>query len=336
MTPAEKEAEKVSIAYQQALILLGDAMLKEVLAAYKAVSIANAASFATFSAKATALIYRYRKQARDIAVAETQLTRALLTGSTYSDWSEPFEGQPTIGELRLKLYSQLEAVGVKRPARARAIPPTTRATVDLIPEIEFEERREAKTLDKEIEDTLRILGEESLEGALKKITKKTGVERDRLEAKTLETTSSNLAMGTERIALNGARHYDSKVLAFDPKIQGWIRSHLPGAPDMPCGWCSMLMSRGAVYASQKSATSGPSDDGRYHSGCHCVAVKVYTRAQYNSERFALNREYQSLWPQVTKGLHGDAAVSAWRKYIRKRNEAERPTKLRPAEDALAA
>ena len=82
----------------------------------------------------------------------------------------------------------------------------------------------------------------------------------------------------------------------------------------------MLMSRGPVYASADSAYKGSSDDGKYHKGCHCIAVKVYSRAQYNSDRFDLNREYQALWPVVTKGLHGDDAVSAWRKYVRNKDK----------------
>ena len=163
MTPAEKEAQKVSEAYQAALILLGDEMVKKVLEAFEAVSVTSTATFATFSARATALIYLYREKARSLAVAETQLTRALLTGSTYSDWKAPLNGQPSIGELRSSFYDLVEDVGVKRPPRARAIGPETRVAVDLIPEIEFNEKRENAEIDKEVEDTLRILGEEAVE-----------------------------------------------------------------------------------------------------------------------------------------------------------------------------
>ena len=341
MTPAEKEAEKVSIAYQDALILLGDAMVKEVLTAFESVSINRLATFSTFSARVTAIIYTYRKKARDLAVAETQLTRALLTGATYSDWQEPLGGQPTIGALRNNFYQRVEEFGVKRPPRARDVPATKVITVDLIPEIEAAEKAEAKLIDKEIEETLRILGEEAVEGKIRDLLKPdTPLERARrVEQEIRDATSSNLALGSERVALNGGRHYDAKVLKFDRKVEGWVRSHLDGQPDMPCGWCSMLMSRGAVYASEKSAIGGYDDADKFHPGCHCVAVKVYTRAQYNSPRFDLNRKYDALWQSNISGkYHGDEAVSQWRKLIRRLNESERPTKFQTLSQpsALAA
>lgn len=82
----------------------------------------------------------------------------------------------------------------------------------------------------------------------------------------------------------------------------------------------MLISRGAVYRSEKSALYAEGD--LYHDNCHCYAQPIFTREQYkNSQSYELNRRYSELWPKVTKGLTGKAAVSAWRRFIRQEQKA---------------
>jgi hypothetical protein len=82
----------------------------------------------------------------------------------------------------------------------------------------------------------------------------------------------------------------------------------------------MLISRGPVYRSQSSAEFADGD--KYHDNCHCYAEPVFTREQYNgSATYELNRRYEELWPKVTRGLSGKAAVSAWRRFIRQEQQA---------------
>jgi hypothetical protein len=82
----------------------------------------------------------------------------------------------------------------------------------------------------------------------------------------------------------------------------------------------MLISRGPVYRSQNSAEFADGD--KYHDNCHCYAEPVFTREQYSgSATYELNRRYEELWPKVTRGLSGKAAVSAWRRFIRQEQAA---------------
>jgi len=85
----------------------------------------------------------------------------------------------------------------------------------------------------------------------------------------------------------------------------------------------MLISRGAVY---KSATSAEFANGdKYHDNCHCVAEPIFTSDQAASGRYSLNRAYGTLWPQVTAGLSGKAALRAWRRFIRQQQASEART-----------
>lgn len=330
MTPAEKEAEKVNQAYHDALVVIGDQLVKAVLAAFDAVNIRSSASFSQFSAKVAALIYLYRRKARDLSVAETQLTRALLTGTTYADWQAPFTGPVTLGVLRNNFNEKVQEFGVAKPLRARTLEPAVAVSVDVIPEIEEAERRQAQEIDEEVETTLRVLGEEAVEKKLKLVKDDMSVEQaNQIETKIREVTSSRLAMGAERIALNGGRHNDSNVIELDPKMVGWARVHSVSAPDNPCGYCSMLMSRGAAYRTEAAALAASHGLGEFHGSCHCIAVKVYTKSQYDSPRFDKNREYTKLWPEVTGKYSGKDKLVAWRKFIRER-EANKPVRQAPA------
>jgi hypothetical protein len=112
--------------------------------------------------------------------------------------------------------------------------------------------------------------------------------------------------------MDGARGQVWSLAQRDPRVIGYVRLSRSGTP---CGWCAMLISRGPVYKSQRTAEYADGD--KYHDNCHCYAEPVYGREQYgDSALYALNRRYEQLWPQVTKGLRGKAALSAWRRFIR--------------------
>lgn len=83
-------------------------------------------------------------------------------------------------------------------------------------------------------------------------------------------------------------------------------------PD-PCGFCSMLASRGFVYKSE--ATAGVGDNElivKYHIHCHCYPIVRYIRA---SELPPLSDYFHHQWPIVTAGYTGNDARKAWRRWI---------------------
>ncbi|WP_217129376.1 hypothetical protein [Streptomyces sp. AC558_RSS880] len=125
------------------------------------------------------------------------------------------------------------------------------------------------------------------------------------------------AAAASRIAMNGGRSSNWTHMTRDRRALGYVRLSRTGTP---CGWCAMLISRGPVYKSRESATFNDGD--RYHDNCHCYAMPVWSRDQYqSSELTALSRQYEALWPEVTKGHSGKAAVSVWRRFIRKKQRA---------------
>lgn len=152
------------------------------------------------------------------------------------------------------------------------------------------------------------------------------IEIDAARNKRLLKAGAGAAAIMERIMLNAARGLPYALGEVDAKIIGWIRFSRTGTP---CGWCAMLLSRGfmgktpALYRTRASAGSGVDGSGedtadadKYHNNCKCVAIPIFDLAQLTSPLFDLNRTYATQWPKVTKGLGGDAALSAWRRFIR--------------------
>lgn len=86
-----------------------------------------------------------------------------------------------------------------------------------------------------------------------------------------------------------------------------------GTGSDPCGFCSMLASRGFVYRSEASAGFGGEDEiVKYHIHCHCYPIFRYIKA---SELPPLSRYFQEKWPEVTDGFSGNDARKAWRRWI---------------------
>lgn len=134
------------------------------------------------------------------------------------------------------------------------------------------------------------------------------------------------AASVERLVRNGARSAMWASMEDDKRAVGYVRYSTTGTP---CGWCAMLISRGPVYRSEKSATlkggAATYEDGdKFHDNCHCEAIPVFSLQQYeDSSLFALNNKYAEEWPRVTSGLSGKAAVAAWRLHIKKEQAADR-------------
>jgi hypothetical protein len=125
------------------------------------------------------------------------------------------------------------------------------------------------------------------------------------------------AAAASRVAMNGARSTNWNHMSRDRRALGYVRLSRTGTP---CGWCAMLISRGPVYKSRESALFNDGD--KYHDNCNCYAMPVWNRDQYqSSELTALSRQYEALWPEVTKGHSGKAAVTVWRRFIRSKQRA---------------
>jgi hypothetical protein len=146
------------------------------------------------------------------------------------------------------------------------------------------------------------------------------------------------ASGGARIAMDGARDVVHDLQESDRLAIGYARISLSGTP---CGFCAMLISRGPVYksfatgfktAAARTVQAGQAAVGdEYHDNCMCTTVPVFSVSQYdNDPRFDLNREYERLWPQVTRGLSGKAALAAWRRYIRERQKSPQGEPVRVA------
>lgn len=178
---------------------------------------------------------------------------------------------------------------------------------------------ERERIEREAEQEARIvlaaLGPERLKRDVAAIdTTRPADEVDEKRDEAHSKAGSRQAAAADRIVKNGARAEIHSLADRDPRVIGYVRRSRTGTP---CGWCAMLISRGLIfYKSEHSATYG-SDGEKYHDNCNCYAEPVYSRKQYHtSDLFALNREYDRLWPIVTKGLRGKAALTAWRRYFR--------------------
>ncbi|MFC4336026.1 VG15 protein [Salininema proteolyticum] len=136
-----------------------------------------------------------------------------------------------------------------------------------------------------------------------------------------------LADEVERIAMDGARDLIHDAVRQDRTALGWVRVSKTGTP---CGFCSMLISRGLEfkYRSEKTATGrsreGPDQQGydgsQYHRKCRCIAVPVWDADEYEtSDQFTTNRELADAWQTVTRGESGADARQVWRNWIDKRN-----------------
>lgn len=119
-----------------------------------------------------------------------------------------------------------------------------------------------------------------------------------------------------------AAERDTTHLTIDANrtIVGWRRV---GDGD-PCAWCAMLISRGAVYKSRRSAETvvgrrgsprGAGPEARaigqsYHDGDGCTAVPLYADEEEPED---VDQLYDQ-WNKATAGLSGREALNAWRRY----------------------
>jgi hypothetical protein len=193
-----------------------------------------------------------------------------------------------------------------------------RILVEEIEGLRDAEERIEREAEQELRTVLEALGPNNLQKKVDAIDgARSADEVDGLREEARRQAGAQQAAAAERIAMNGGRSTVWNHMQRDRRAIGYIRLSRTGTP---CGWCAMLISRGPVYRSQNSAEFADGD--KYHDNCHCYAEPVFTREQYSgSATYELNRRYEELWPKVTRGLSGKAAVSAWRRFIRQEQQA---------------
>ncbi|MEV8056578.1 hypothetical protein AB0P37_08625 [Streptomyces antimycoticus] len=155
----------------------------------------------------------------------------------------------------------------------------------------------------------------------------------------LASAGRGAANAADREAIRSGRDLVDQASKRDRRVVGWARV----TDGDPCHFCSMLASRGAIYRSQFSAATTSDGDPRpddpeglkrYHDGCHCQVVPVYSRNDhFTPEARRLARE----WRDVTRGTSGDESRRVWRQHIegqrRARRAAENERLLRLAQEA---
>lgn len=340
------EANEASAAFQLALAQIGAGTVEEALDLWKSVNPADVASTSQrWLSRAISLILSRRRMSRDLAFAYYRLARALRTGTTIADPWHPLKRNVTLNDLRREFASMVEDVDsvsteeqteradqVTRARRGKSQelePPTgkddgdTDLPVEDLPGLLDSEDEIEDAIRDEIRIALEALGPNGLKKRLDqlRLDELTASEADRLRAEAHKASGSRQSAAAERIVMDGGRGAVFNYANRDKRAIGYARASASGTP---CGWCAMLISRGAVYRSAKSASL--SEDGDlYHDNCHCYAEPIFVKGQYESDpRFDLNREYAALWPKVTKGYGGKDAVAIWRKFIRERTAQEQP------------
>lgn len=361
-TTRQVETDEVSAAFHVALTQIGAQTTAEAMALWADVPVdRRAATAGSWLRRAITLVIGRRRQSRDLARAYYRLARALQTGKTTADPYHPEPTYVTLADLRRE-FAELAGTYSPPPGPAgeaatvddgEASPapgaeegrddeqgqaPSSRPGPDsddqeddpdwdriLVEELEGlreEEERIEREAEAELQIVLEALGPANLDRRL------TVEDADPDEAH--RQAGSQQAAAASRVAMNGGRSTNWSHMTRDRRALGYVRLSRTGTP---CGWCAMLISRGPVYKSRESATFNDGD--RYHDRCHCYAMPVWTRDQYQSSALtALSRQYEALWPKVTKGHTGKDAVSIWRRFIRTKQraaaqEARPPTDTTP-------
>lgn len=336
------EADAVTTAFIIALNQLGAGSIQQALATWHAdVAVtAGAGGQVRWMRKAARQVMTSRKQAALLAIAYYRLVRALRTGETVG----PEAGTTTLGELRDD-FNRL-TLGIPRSVRERAgltaavvgggtpsagpglsdrdrarwtdrqADPETRGDGDRIPVVrlprwESSDARLERAAEAEIREALANLGTGTIIRKLRDIDPEAPASQVDKERKEIHRLAGiRQAASSERVAMSGARSKVWDLASQDKRVLGYIRVSLTGTP---CHFCAMLISRGPVYSSAEKARFDEGD--LYHDNCKCSVEPVFSAEQYQSDLYALNREYSDLWPKVTKGLRGDAARQAWRRYF---------------------
>lgn len=337
-TTRHAEADRVEAVYYWALNQLGNAMAVDSLDLWKQVpATKQAATSAWWLSRLLALLFGFRSEAQDLAVAYYRLTRALRTGFAPTIGSERPGSKTTLERLRQEFeeivdHIDAETAGDNAPNWNAVSEPALNSldedadiTLEHVADIDalIEKSNEAAT--QEAAEYLDAMG---IDNMLRKL------DDDSLIPEQAHSAAGNRqAAAAMRIMMNAARGLVYDLADTDLRVIGWARYSKTGTP---CGWCAMLISRGLVYKSEASAGVASGGAGRtgasgklietdmYHDNCRCVAVPIFMRAQFDSDLFSLNRFYDQLWQDRVAGSKwtrlkqkpDDTQLTVWRRLVR--------------------
>lgn len=316
----QAQAEAVTSAFLVAMSRIGAGTLAESLASWESdVPLAGAAGAgARWLTRRVGAVMAQRRRAHRLAVAYYRLMRALRTGRTVG----PEDGTTTLGELRQD-FARLAGPLPDRLRSSAGLNPGAPGGSDVIPVERLDgwdsdDERQERDAEAEAREALTNLGLRNLRWKLRNVDRDSRVEdADRAREEIHRRVGRRQAAASERIALNGGRGKVWDLANKDGRVLGYIRVSQTGTP---CAWCAMLISRGPVYKRAERTRFLEGD--LYHDNCHCTVEPVYSRRQYEEgSLYALNRKYEELWPKVTRGLSGEAARRAWRRYFYTQEQA---------------
>ncbi|WP_309248668.1 hypothetical protein [Streptomyces sp. MNP-20] len=275
-----------------------------------------------------ALIRGERRRSRDQAAAFLRLYRAVETGYTLPPLQDgPVADATTLGELREDWARVTDTVRTPEPDDADPI------RID--GDFDWPEEP-VESFDRAAVASLVSQGPAKLRDKVAQAA--TGQERGRLDdagflqelADAATTAGTGAASAADREAIRSGRDLIIRASQADKRVVGWARV----TDGNPCAFCAMLASRGAIYTSRPTAAGGGrrkpagSPDGRarrnrrppvavedltrYHYGCHCQVVPVYSRNDFLTPQA---RDYSRQWETVTRGKTGAEARAAWRRHI---------------------
>lgn len=263
---------------------------------------------------------------RDFVDALGKYTPEVLESSAVPD-SDPTDG---VDEPEHILNPDLTPIEPYEPDYSAADPD---AIVEQLDWLEQELDRLEDELEQQIESIFENIGSKGLESKIRRITedgKITPREADRLREEAALKVGRRIAAHASRTTMNGGRNAEHAIGSRDERVLGFVRIHDPkGRPDVPCGFCALLMTRGFVevrgnrpmYKSEKTAGGTPDDQGfspdQYHSPDHCRAEQVFSLEQVDEDpRFDANRRLAELYSNRIRGkFSGDLAMSKWREVI---------------------
>jgi hypothetical protein len=325
MTPEQQqEVERASALFHTALTALGAQSVVDTLSLWQDVppvpNVSNSRLVQRWLATAVKYVMRRRIRARDMALAYYRYERALTTGKTIALPGQENPPYMTLPQLKREFESFISPDGstTAETDDAQEASNVVRIPVEKIEGLEDDLNALEQDAEEQVRDNLLVLGplNQDRKTRTARYVEPEQVDEGRADAHT--KAGRRQAAAAERNVLNGARGPLYLAAQRDKRAIGYVRVSKTGTP---CGFCAMLISRGVVYKSEKTA----GDQDLWHDNCHCIAIPVFSMRQYESnDLFALNREYDALWKKFIKGKYsGDRALSEWRRLIRERAKSQK-------------
>ena len=339
--------------HQAAQARLGLAAAFLSLAEWETVSTLNAeATAALWLASSLRAIAAIRKMSRRLAVSYYQLTRALETGRTLGVPEGSTPRNVTLGVLRDNFREQAIDVASLPSTGTRSDDPDIRWFEETLQELDSRDNSNARAIrlaDVPVEPLIQNLMDvegsddarpiqvdrfdwtedmslEEVERTFKDLLRKQAIEHSADKVKEIradEDLATDIALDHIEVAhaaagsigsgtvdaagMDGGREAIENAIRKDRLVKAVAR----GTSSDPCAFCAMLASRGFVYRNEKSA--GLSEEiEKFHINCHCFPIVRFVR---ESELPEMNRYFQEKWSEVTRGLSGNEARKAWRRWI---------------------